>query len=370
MSPSSLSSPDYEFLLSKLTPKIQANLPDWYGLDAKLSGPPKIREREWSFFIRYPIRVSKAQDRAVLVKIRRCNSEMNIARAVANDLLKEEVKNEYNLLVKIKQTLTEEGNEFFFAINPLTYYNDLNALVMEEADIRPLKTYFRSPDMWIRNKRIAFENLLEHAGKWLRVYHDQIWDVKEKGDFFSNTLYENAQENLEQIKKTYSCSNLTHAQKLLDELYRRYKGAILPHRNIHGDFNCANIFVTGDGKICSLDPKNSFGAIYIDLAKIMTDLESCINQVLTNRTTAPLGILKSLNLSVLKGYFNQQPIDNVALDLFRILSLIEKWREDENKLEQSIGKPASFYYLAAPQMRNYFSKLIGCHVQKFKQDHL
>ncbi|MEO7840121.1 MAG: hypothetical protein ABIU06_12290, partial [Anaerolineales bacterium] len=74
--------------------------------------------------------------------------------------------------------------------------------------------------------------------------------------------------------------------------------------------------------------------------------------------------LQTFHASILRGYFGSEAVDHSALSLFRLLSLIEKWKESEIKFESSSGKGKVFYSLGMPQLRRYFLRLIHRLVNK------
>jgi len=145
---------------------------------------------------------------------------------------------------------------------------------------------------------------------------------------------------------------------LLDKIYRMHGGKVVPYRILHDDFNSANIFVTRDGRICSFDPHNRPGPLYVDLAKIITDVETYRIQVITNGLWVPYPRLQIFHISLLRGYFGSESVDQSALSLFRFLSLMEKWKDAEVKFESSASKWRFLYSLGTPQMRRYFLWLI------------
>jgi hypothetical protein len=154
-----------------LTNKIQQDLPTWYGPSAELLGSPTFQSRPWSYFFRYVVRVSGVSTKALLVKIRHTET-MSIIEAMGHEKMKAEMQDEYDSLVKIRKTFANLPDEFF-AIRPLAYYADLNVLVMEEADIRPVKSYFQARAMWWEGQaRVSFEGILARVGRWLRIFHD------------------------------------------------------------------------------------------------------------------------------------------------------------------------------------------------------
>jgi len=189
----------------------------------------------------------------------------------------------------------------------------------------------------------------------------------EKGPLFSESFYEDAHENLNKIEVSSGRLDLSFVKVLIDDLYRSYRKVNLPYRILHGDFSSANIFVTCDGKICAVDPHNEPAPLYLDLAKIITDLETRRIQILTNGMSVPRSRLKIFNSSLLNGYFSADPVNYFALNLFRLLLLIEKWAENEAKLQQIRGKSRFLYSLGVSQMRRYLLSLL--HKQVYEQDY-
>ena len=356
---------EIEEFFSNLTPRIQADLPAWYGTDAKLVSPPTFQLRDWSFFFRYVIQVSDSRTQAILVKMRHLEN-MGIRDAIKNSKMKAEIKNEYESLVKIRNIFVNQTDKFS-TIRHLAFYEDISAIVMEEADIQTLKSYFESPQMWIFGKaRETFATYMELTGHWLRLFHDQFSNVTE-GPFFKEAFHLSAKENLEKIEADAGKIDLSFARDLLDKLYVKYSQESLPYRTIHDNFSAANVFVTSDGRICSFDPHNKLGPTYLDLAKLIIDLETCKIQVLTNGKSVPASQLNKFNQSLLSGYFQTDSVNEIALNLFRLLLTIEKWEENEDKFKQGTGKSKLLYSAITPQMRMFFLK----HLQKqvYQQDY-
>jgi hypothetical protein len=359
---------DAETFFAQLTPKIQADLPGWYGSQAKLAGQPTFHPRNWSFIFRYVVQVSEMESSAILVKVRHIE-KMELSKAVVNEKMGLEAREEYETLKKLQSVFNTEGNSsLFFTIRPLALYDDLNAVVMEEADLRTLRSFFRSPKMLMEGRaRKTFEGYLELAGRWLRIFHDGNGSAGE-GFIFDRSVYENACTNLERIKPSLSQKDQSLLDDLLGKLYKTYHSKVVPYRILHEDFNSANIFVTRDGKICSFDPHNQPGPLYIDLAKIITDVETYRIQVITNGLWVPYPRLQTFHAALLRGYFGSESVDHSELSLFRLLILLEKWKEAEIRFESSKGKWKFLYSLAMPQMRRYFLRLIQKLISEKFQD--
>ena len=349
---------DADSFFTQLTPKIQADLSGWYGSGAKLVGAPTFQPRDWSYFFRYVVQVSETENRAILVKVRHAE-KMNLSQAAVSEKIGQEAREEYETLKRLQSLFGKEQNSsLFLAIRPLTLYEDLNAVVMEEAKLRTLRSFFRSPKMLIEGQaRKTFESYLELAGRWLRIFHDGNGRAEE-GPIFEKHLYETARQNLDQIKPHLSKRDQFLVGDLLDKLYEMNSSEVMPYCILHDDFNSANIFVSRDGRICSFDPHNRPGPVYIDLAKLIADVETYRIQLITNGLWVPYTRLQKFHASLLRGYFGSEAVDQSSLSLFRFLSLLEKWKDAEVRFESSTRKRKFVYSLAMPQIRRYFLRLI------------
>jgi hypothetical protein len=351
---------DVEDFFAQLTPKIQADLSGWYGSGVKLVGEPTFQPRDWSYFFRYVVQVSGMENQAILVKVRH-SEKMNLSQAAVSEKIGQEAREEYETLQRLQSLFgKEENSSLFMAIRPLALYEDLNAVVMEEADLRTLRSFFRAPKMLIEGQaRQTFESYLELAGRWLRIFHD---GRAGEGFVFEKAVYDNARQNLDRIKPHLSKKDQIRLDELLDKLYEMNSGKVVPYRILHDDFNSANIFVSRDGRICSFDPHNRPGPVSIDLAKIITDVETDRIQLITNGLWIPYARLQRFHASLLRGYFGSEfgseAVNQPSLSLFRFLSLLEKWKDAEVRFGSSTRKRKFVYSLAMPRIRRYFLQLI------------
>lgn len=346
-------------ILSTLTTRIEADLPGWYGANARLAGALEFHPRAWSYFFRCPIRVNGNEDRAILVKIRHTR-DMKLSHAVASVKMGEEAREEYKSLEHLLEVFgREEHSSLFFAVRPLAFYESLNAVVMEEAGLRSLRSLLGSPQMLVsRQAHNTFESYLGLAGRWLRIFHDAAGRPAGEGYVFSESSYENARQNLAGLEDLLEEKDRSTLTALLEKLYRVYGRKTVPQRILHDDFTCANIFVTKDHRICCFDPKNSAGPIYVDLARISIDLETCRAQILTNGLAMSFSRVLQFHTSLLRGYFASEPADHSLLNLFRLLDLLGHWRETESRLENAPARNRFLYAPAVPLMRNCLLRLL------------
>jgi len=358
---------ELDLIYSVLTPKIQSDLSDWYGRDAKLAGAPTFQPRDWSYFFYFPVQISNKETKTILVKIRHAEN-MSLAEAIASPKMKEESREEYDTLSKIREVFTRHANASLFAtIRPLARYDELNAVVEEMADIRTLRSHFQTPLMWVDgNTRRNFESHMNSVGRWLRIFHDHVGQTIEAGPYISDLLYKQVQDDLGFLEAANTNSDLTFVRGMISSLYQTHEGATLPYRTLHNDFSSANIFVTSDGRICSFDSHNLTGPMYIDIAKIMTDLETCRIQLLTGGRSVPHSSLNAFFNSFLNGYFCSNPADRTALNFYRLVSIIEKWRNSEENLNKTFGAGRFMNIIGMVQFRRYYIRLLRRRIYEQK----
>lgn len=349
---------DFNTVQTNLTKRIQKDLATWYGERARLAGEPTFHARHWSFFFRYPVQVSETQTAAILIKLRHLEN-MTVSEAATHEKMGLEIQDEYESLQRIEAVFSSHTEASRFAtIRPLAWYADMNSIVMEEADIRTLKSFFHEPAMWIEGKaRRRFEHFLEGTGRWLRIYQDNSGSAGE-GPLFPKGHYEESRDKLNRIQSA-SGLDLGFAKNLLEKLYNAYGQKNIRYKIIHNNFSINNVFITGgDEKICSFDPHNEPGPLYHDLAKLSVDMETSSLQVLVWGLSVPPSRLKSFNEAFLHGYFQNEKADHAALNLFRFLVLIEKWERHETNRLGASGKSKYLYLVGARYMQGYYLKLL------------
>jgi hypothetical protein len=347
-------------ILSQLTTRIQSDLSGWYGSQASLVGQPEVISRDWSVFFRYKVQVSTNEQKNILVKIRRTLGT-GLETALVDEKIKQESIAEYASLVKIAEVFSSPSTiSSFYVIRPLAYFDEINAIAQEEASIRSLRSFFQSPKLLLGNKlqRAQFESYMNLTGQWLRLFHDEVGAEQGNGDFFSEQLYNTMRNHLDVVKSSSSKYDVAFIQEYISSLFQELKGRTLPYRTLHNDFNSVNVFVSHDGRLCSFDPHNKLGPLYVDLAKIITDLETSRVQLLSGGVAVTPSQFQKFTAALLNGYFDGTHVDVSALTLFRVSLLLEKWAEGEVKLKKAQKSKKIFYFGGMIMMRFYVYRLL------------
>ena len=308
--------------------------------------------------VRYQIQTSLTEVQPILVKIRHGNG-MRLDEAIHDELMNQEARDEFEALSQFQVIFSRGPNAYlFFAIQSLALYDDLNALVMEEARLQSLKSSFEAPRALFQARYQAkLEEQVELAGRWLRIFHDQFAPPTQ-GPLFPEHLYEAAQRDLVTLQPIIRTVDWNDADTLLRELYIRCYEISVPYRLLHEDFHLANVFVDKAGRIGSFDPHDRPGPIQVDLAKFMNQLDTHRVQVATNGLFISKRRLRALHRAFLNGYFGLEYIDRFALELYRFLAILQKWGENETRLQQFSGLRKRLFAFGAPQLRHYYTRLL------------
>jgi Ser/Thr protein kinase RdoA (MazF antagonist) len=173
------------------------------------------------------------------------------------------------------------------------------------------------------------------------------------------------EKNLKTIETTSSL-DFSELRKTLDTAQTKLKNVTITHGLLHRDFNCANVLVSQDGRIGVLDFHFVRGPIYIDIAKILTDIQTYYLQAFSQGLFINSKLMNKFHQSVLNGYFGDEELNTRALNLYSVFAILEKWEADEEKLLEGTDK---FHIRAfAPFRRNYYMRLVNYYAAKLVSD--
>jgi len=223
-------------------------------------------------------------------------------------------------------------------------------------------------DVWMLfqpSKHRQLETFLFRTGRWLRVYHEQLGQLH-NGAFYSDNIHDIIQKNLQVIELS-SRMDFRQLRASLEKARDKYKGQLIMHGLLHWNFDCANVLISNDERVCILDSHFIDGPIYVDITKIMTDLQTYSLQTLTHGWFIRKNTLKRFHQAILRGYFGEEHPHMAALNLYGIFSILEKWQTDEETLQEKVsekGMKARLYRALALWRRNYFRKLVNSYLKE------
>lgn len=314
-------------LARELSEVVEARLESWCGPDVTLAAPPSAEVRQWSVLVRFPISdADPGGPRALLLKIRR-HPDLDVRQMVADDGLRAEGRAEFETLRRL-ESLTA-GSTTHCAIRALDYLPDWNALVMEELRARTAKRDLtRGTAAFSRQARRRLEVAFGRLGGLIRIFHEglgtphdgPIVDETESAAF-SATLADLDGVSPHRIQLDGIRELVARVEQL---------GASVPviHTLLHGDLSSANVLIDDRNRVALFDPRLLPGPVYRDIAKLTVDLETFNVEGLTHGRYLR-GSAETFGAAVLRGYLGPSDPHPIAFEYFRLVSLMEKMRDDD-----------------------------------------
>jgi hypothetical protein len=359
-------SPDAE-ILDGITRAVALAAKTAFGEGTKLVSPaPERIDRRYSFIFNYRFQTCNNQNHILQVKIPHEAWMGTLQESVRSAHLGEVVSDEYHRLTSIAYVISQTGRADLFALRPLALFPQYNAFLMERISLRMLKAYLPELAVILGSNKAwrKFEKDLRLSGEWLQVIHAHFADLQSgtpaslKLDGIWITELKNLEGRLGRPLETLRDS--------FHQLYMDLRDEPVPLSGLHNDYQLGNIFVTPSGQVGALDPNwEEAGPIYHDLATLLTDPVSRRAGVFSWGLSFRQSLRRRYELAVLTGYFGSSRSAPPLLDFFCALTVLSKWRIDEEFLDST---RSNWYGFAIPIIRRwirpYFQRLIRHYLLK------
>ena len=352
-------------IIDRLTGTLEALVPSVFGNGFKLSPTSPLRlDRRYSFVFRYWMVDSEGKLRPLFVKIPHPSEIKTMDEAIRFERVRTEIKHEFEIMQTIADVVSKAQRPGLSAIMPGACILEFNAIVMEEIRLTMMKNYLwkwgivlgKSGDWAI------FERLVNLAGEWLRVIHDEF----QHGRFttLEDLRMESLLSNEFQALEGLLGYELLDLRKLFYRIYDLNKSAQIPLSSLHHDFHLGNIFITQQGCVGALDPNwKESGSIFEDLASLLIDPLTRKYQVIS------LGLLFRSSLSyrferaILSGYFGKQYVLPRLLYFYCAFASLVKWRANEELLKNIKSRPLILAGSIISRYTGfYFSRLVKTYL--------
>jgi len=347
-----------EAILAVFTKEITDHLPEWYGTDYVLSTPtPTIRSYVSCFMLHYSLAGSAKTNKTILVKVRRDPKMHSLQQAIANKELHVKIPAEYQDLVSL-YSFFGNRNDHLSAIRPLQYLPEYFAIFMEEFPSQTISNLLTEKGT-IRGVKENVDHLTHAAyltGRILNIFHSQMHSLHE--------VEEPAQPIVNEILsllgrlQTANHRNTTRADFEARFLQKvdLIRDSQITYSNSHGDFSCDNVLYSKeDYQLCMIDVKTRHAPIYSDIALIMIHPDVFKEQIFSFGSYFKKAVMKEYRGAILKGYFEDQPVNNNLISLYCAIKMLDKWVMYEEIMAGYKGRKRLLGFFAAPIVRLYFS---------------
>jgi hypothetical protein len=340
--------------VSQISQLVSQKLPQWFGEGATLLTPAGVVEaRLFSYLIRYQVRRPDGKNLTIIAKFKQA---FDTSDSSTSDMLRQtaDMRQYYDTLTEVARIFANKPAHCY--IRPVDYLSQYNAIIMEELPSHSLRDEFVHPFMIVGlpSYRRRFLAHLAQTGSWLRIYHEQFSGITNESSHKAD-LEAIANKKLDYLHAvTRGHINTSNIEQSLAYWLDRITNIQVPHAQLHKDYNYANVFITPDGRIGSLDIKPRYGAIYEDLAHLIIDGYTGKWQLLSHGHIFRPDYLLQCQNAIIQGYFHDAPLNNNLLNFYCTLASLNKWiYTEKNKLQ----RPSTTNKIFTSTIRRYLHRL-------------
>lgn len=353
-------------ILSEIKKITAQCLVDWFGSNASFDDTLPILQRyPNSFMVRFRVLTSDG-DEAVLVKIPSKPYFGSLADAIASDVSKARVQEQYSASKAVWNAIKDEGDSTCCAVPPPQYLEKWNALAMKEIQGQMLKSYLLKPavSLGFSHSWHQLSEAVARSSRWLRIVHSRACDVKME-PFPTQEVQALIDETLEKLEQdSRGRVEVQHYQSLLQNLLESVSKTVVPVGLLHDDYHYSNILITPDLRACALDYAFTHrGPIYADLATMLIDPETRLAQILSLGLFLSEEKLAQLHSLIIDNYFQGKPHDSQVLILFCVIAILYKWSVDEKRFGGN-GLKRLYSPLLVPIIRRHFRYTLNTYSSK------
>ncbi len=358
---------DDETSLNELADYLSAHIGEWYQSGTKLLyRQPEVRSYPSSFFLRYTLSTTGNLNKNLLIKIRRRPYMETIAQTTIVDGLHENMPLEYESLKAVYEAV-DTASDAIGAIRPLSYFQPLNAIIMEEISAVTMGNLLLSFGKKTAKKDENFNPILDAAhktGQWLHFFHHHVHESQEIR-FSSKKFMQDINELTSHIGSNKNSLISRHLNNIFSAAADNFENSQLHFSITHGDMTVDNILYK-DKKVYSIDIKSKPAATYSDVGLILVHPETFIPQVLSFGLFIPGKFIKKYQTAIIKGYFRDAEKDYAKIFLYCALHLLDKWAMYEDIFSSRKNLKRLIALLLDPIFKLYFFYKIKSYLAKAK----
>lgn len=329
-----------ETIAGEITLRVQA----WYGPDAVvITRVPVVRKLTNSYFLRYTVKTHTGKYPGILIKIPRPAGLNTLHESMQAQKPRVSIQHEYEFLSSCMRIFNDGYMNEFCAVRPLDFLPQWNAIVMEELNCHSLRIIQRNGN--------NLHDCITRAARWLKIFHNSMG--KRTLMNVDATLLRSQFERLyAKLDSRIPVQQMRSIRTLVDRRLPEIENLPMRFAQLHGDFKCGNILVMNDGRIGAVDSKlRGIGPIYSDFGRFIASVLSQRWNVLTFARFLDYAHCKQ---DIVRGYFTDEPVLTIAMDIYAAYSILEKWEEHERSLER-----LGYIPFMKRTRREYFSQVLA-----------
>lgn len=352
---------DEQGIIHQLSEAIAQQVPQWFGKQARLTRLEPISIcYPYSYAFVYEISIPGQAAVKIRAKVQDFEVNRDLVGAIQDAELREAARHEFETLKAMEQAIRSQNEPSLGCIQPIAYLPPWNALLMREVEATSFKKILLQPKMRLGfpNTRQRFANAINLAGKWLRLYHQTLGDMRLQ-PFDTRDLSEHLEIRFRQIAEIQaSHGDMQSLEQKFEAALSALKDCPVYYTLTHSDFHLTNLLLSPNGQVIVLDFDPSFrerNPVYYDMSQLLTDIEVQKTLISSLGFLIPQAYLQQLQERFIEGYFTDIPPNRHLINLYSAIGMLRSiyWYK-KRALTMSGGK--KWLALSAYQfMRPYFS---------------
>ncbi len=318
-------------IISKITQALNTSLPEWFGAGAHLSEDnPERMDRSYTVILNYAAIDARGKTTPLIVKLPREKWMTSLQQIIESEEIRTVAVRRAKILQQVADAVDRSGNQNLTAIRIYGSLPEYCAIIMEHRSFITYKRLFFHQTDLLRGDHFyqTVEQAVFTAGQWIKLYHDTFRQPESRTNGQLG-LIERVNESIDLIEeltgKDYHPLKQEFARK-----YESIKDTPNPIAYLHNDLTFNNLFITDDEKTGGFDPTpEPADSIYLDLARILTDLSTRNHQVTSQGSFFSKRLLQMVNNSLLSGY--DAELDENLLNFYCASLAVEKWVDFEEE---------------------------------------
>jgi len=306
------------------------------------------KEYRWSRQLLFRIGGSGPHaDHRILVKFLRLRDSAGRTQSVGRSD-PDAHKLEYEALGRLHKYLKYREYEGITAVRPLTYFPDLQVLVME---YRPgqnfLSLILAAVRPWATQKlKTAVSDAVYKGGKLLGAIHQIEHQSYPHTEAFDCNQYRRMlQHRIDNLLRVVSDSSINEkllaVQSKVNNILANLQQTVVLNY-LHGDLYPENLIELPNGCVLTVDTRlQQVGPTEDDIAKFMIGVETLKHSVLGGKILVHQDTVKTMEQSFLAGYRTEAKYSYRILLLSKLAAFIKRWSEMLSVLEIKVPSSIS-----------------------------
>ncbi len=361
----------YSTIVAAISAAIADNIIEWYGAGARLlQSLPMQQINRLSLILRYRVITPDGREITLLAKIPLRPEAGTLLQAMAIDRLRVQAEAEFVLLQRIADMVEQLPTELALtAIRPVAYLSPWNALIIEELlSVSVQKLFVKSRlvlDLYNDKQKLA--SALRRSGSWLQSFHQHLSQVILQ-PFDAPTMIEQVNGLITKLHEHVKYDDYFADLKTEFAIAARSLHQTgVPIAMIHSDFHLGNMLLDSQQRLAIIDVGGARSeAIYIDLAKVLTDLTVRKQQVISHGLFIRARALRYYEQVFLRAYFADDPEDALRfVGLYCARMVLNKWLSNELDFARLHWAKSLITLPMRLIMRHYFRHLIARYMYQF-----